>query len=56
MNTNKHFWSYLAQFFLVREIFQMTVVVTIRTHFVFSNIFRQSFLLCDNMEKYYRAG
>jgi len=31
-------------------VFQMTVVVKIK-HFMFSNIFRQSFRLCDNVEK-----
>ena len=31
MNINVHFWSYHAQFFLVWEIFQLTVVVKIKT-------------------------
>jgi hypothetical protein len=32
MKTNKHFWSYLAQFFVEREIFQAKVVEKIKTH------------------------
>jgi len=39
MNTNIHFWSYLAKFFLVREMFQMTVAVTIKTNILCSVTF-----------------
>jgi len=39
MQTNMHFWSYLAHFYLEREMFQTRVVEKIQTHFVFSNFF-----------------
>ena len=58
MNTNIHFWSYIAQFFLEREIFRTKVVEEIKNrHFVFKNFFffRKSCRLWVNVEKYCRA-
>jgi hypothetical protein len=39
MNTNAHFWSYLAQFFVEWEMFQTDVAEEIKTHFMFNNFF-----------------
>ena len=39
MKTNIHFWSYLAQFFLEREMFQTKVVEKIKTHILYSVMF-----------------
>jgi hypothetical protein len=58
MNTNPHFWSDLAQFFLERAMFQTKAVGTMKTHFMFSNFFfppKKSCRLWDNVEKYFRA-
>jgi hypothetical protein len=57
METNTHFWSYLAQFFLEREMFQTKVVAKIKTHILCSvTFFRKSCSLWDNVEKYGTAG
>ena len=50
--------SYLAQFFLEWEMFQLNVVQKLETHiFMINNfLFRKSFFLWDNVEKYCRAG
>jgi len=59
MNTNIRFGSYLAQFFLEREILQTKVVEKIKTHNLISVIlffFRKSCSLWDNVEKYQRTG
>jgi len=57
MQTDIHFWSYLAQFFLEREKFQKKFVGKIKTHIFCSvTFFRKSYRLWDNMEKYCRAG
>ena len=54
--TDIHFWSYLAQFFLEWEMFQTKVVEKIKTHISSSvNCFPKSYRLWDNMEKYFRA-
>jgi hypothetical protein len=37
MNSNKHLWSYLAQFFLEWKMFQTKVVEKINTHLMFNN-------------------
>ena len=39
MKPNVHFLSYLAQFFLEREMFQTKVVQKIKTHNLFSILF-----------------
>jgi hypothetical protein len=39
MKTSIPFWSYLDQFFLEREMFQIKVEEEIKTHFMFSNFF-----------------
>jgi len=39
MKTNRHFWSYLAQFFLETEMFQTKTVEWIKTHFLCSITF-----------------
>jgi len=39
MKTNRHFRSYLAQFFFEKEMFQTTVVEEVKTHILFSKIF-----------------
>ena len=57
MRTNTHFWSYLAQFFLEREMFQIKVVEKIKTHVLCSvTFFKKSCLLWDNMEICCTAG
>ena len=55
MKTNKHFRSYLVQFFLECKIFQKDVLQKIKTHFTFDDVFRKSYLLWDNVEKCCRA-
>jgi len=57
--TNIHFWSYLSEFYLEREIFQAEVVEKIKTHVLCSvNVFLKSRRLRDNVEKtwYSRTG
>jgi len=39
METNIHFWSYLAKFFLEREMFQTEVVEKIKIRILFSFFF-----------------
>ena len=39
MKTNVHFLSYLAQFFLEREIFRVKVLEEIKTHYIFKTFF-----------------
>ena len=52
MKTNKHLWSYLAQFFLECEMFQTNVVQKIKTLILQSVTFlRKSCRWWDNMEK-----
>jgi hypothetical protein len=46
MQTNTHFWSYLVQFFLEREMFQTKVVQKIKTHF-FQLIFFENRTVCE---------
>ena len=49
MKTNICFWSYLAQFFLEWEMFQIKVVEKITTHILCSvTFFRESCRLWDN--------
>jgi hypothetical protein len=59
METNVHLWSYLAEFFLERGIFQTKFVEKTQTHFMFSNFFlsffRKSCRLWGNVEKYRRS-
>jgi hypothetical protein len=56
--TDIHFWSYLAQFFLQWEMFQNVCTENQNTHFVFSNFFfgRKSCRLWDNVQKCCKAG
>jgi len=57
MQTNIHFWPYLAHFFLEWETFQTKVLKNIKTHIFRSiKIFRKYCLLWDSVEKYWRAG
>ena len=57
MKTNTNFRSYLTQFFLEWEMFQIKVVEKLETRILFSvTCFRKSCPLWVNMEKYYRAG
>ena len=58
MKTDAYLRSYIAQFFLHREIFQTKVVQKIKTRILCSItffFFRKSCLLRDNAEKYGRA-
>ena len=56
MQTDIHFWSYLAQFFSEWEMFQTKVVEKIKTHILCSaTVFRYSFRLPCNAEKYSKA-
>jgi len=55
MKTTEHFWSYLAQFFLEREMFKKNVVEEVQTHILCSLIvFWKSCRLWE-LGKYYRA-
>jgi len=57
METDIHFWSYLAQFLLEWEMFQTKVVEKIKTHILCSVTFsRKSCRLWDNVGKYCREG
>ena len=57
MQTDIHFWSYLAQLCLQRETFQTKVVQKIETHILCSvTFFRKSCRLWDNVEKYFTTG
>jgi len=52
MTANIHFLSYLAQFFLEREMFQTKVVEKIKTHILCSvTVFLKSCRLWDNVRK-----
>jgi hypothetical protein len=42
MQTNIHFWSYLAHLFLKWKMFQTTIVEKLETDFVFKNFFLQN--------------
>jgi len=48
MNTDIHFLSYLAEFFLEREMFQTKVSEKIqKTNFIFSTFFSENCAVCD---------
>ena len=52
-----YFWSYVAQFSVEREMFQTRAVEKIKAHILYSiNLFRKSFRLWENVDKYCRAG
>ena len=52
MKTYRHFWRYLAKFFLEWEMFLTKLVEKIRTHILYSVTFiRKSHRLWDNVEK-----
>ena len=55
MKTNTHFWSYLAQPFLEKKMFQTKVVEKAHTFCSVSFFFRKWCRLWDNVEKYCRA-
>ena len=50
------FLSYLAQFFLGRQMFLSKFVDNMRTHFRFNNLFRNLCRLWNNLEKFYRPS
>ena len=52
--TNIHFWSYIAEFFLEWEMFQIKFVNKITLNSII--LFRKSCRLWDNVEKCGRAG
>jgi hypothetical protein len=56
MKTNKYFLSYIAQFFLEREMFKEHFVEKIPTHILRLITFRKSCHLWDNVEKFSRIG
>ena len=58
MKTCRHFWSYLAHFFLEWEMFQTKVVEKFETHILSSVFFpsKKSCRLWDNLGKYCTAG
>ena len=57
MKTNRHFWSYLAEFVLEWETSHKKAVEKIKTHILCSIIFfRKSDRLWDNVENYDIAG
>jgi hypothetical protein len=55
MTTKKHFWSYLAQFFLESEMFQTKFVHKIKSHILRSIAFFSK-CLCDKAGKNFTAG
>jgi hypothetical protein len=56
MTTFSHLWQYLAEFFWEWEMFQVKVIVKIKTHILCSiTFFRKACRLWDNVEKYGRA-
>jgi hypothetical protein len=55
MRTSVHLWSFLSQFFLEWEMFQLKLLEKINTQFLF-NFFRRSCHLWDTMVKYGTAG
>ena len=56
MKTNIYFWSYLVQFFLEWEMFQLIVLEKLKRHiFMLCSYFLNCFLL-DDLEKNSRAG
>ena len=57
MKTDAHLWYYLAELFSEWEIFYTKFVGKIKTHILWSITFSwKSCRLCDNAEKYGRAG
>jgi len=57
MTINKHFWSYLAHFFLEWKMFQTQVVENTESHILrWVTFFRKSYRLWDNVEKLWKAG
>jgi hypothetical protein len=53
MKTDVHLWSYLAEFFLERQMFLTKSVEKIKTNILYPIIFpRKSCRLWDNVEKY----
>jgi hypothetical protein len=56
MKTNARFWSYLAHFFLLRELFQTKCRENQDMHFIFKFLVRKSSRLWDNVQKYCWAG
>ena len=52
-----YFLSYVAQFSVEREMFQIRTVENIKAHILYSiTLFRKSFRLWENVEKFCRAG
>ena len=51
MKTNIHFWLYLAQFPLEWEMIQTKFVEKIRTHVLYSIMFRENRAVCEIMWK-----
>jgi len=51
MKTITHFWSYLAQLFSEREIFQTEILENIKTYFVFCNFFFENRAIYEIMWK-----
>jgi hypothetical protein len=57
MQTNIHFWKYVAEFFLEWDVAENICRENQNTHVMFSNIFfRKSCRLWDKAEKYSRVG
>jgi hypothetical protein len=53
MQTFRHLWQYIAEFFLEWEMFQIKVVDKIKIHILYSITFlRKSCNLWNNVEKY----
>ena len=57
METNIHFWSYLAQLFLEWEMFQTNIIENIKTHILCAITFlkKKIVTLRDNVKKHCRA-
>jgi len=51
MNTNMHFWTYVAPFFIWWELFQTYAVENIKIRILCSVLFFDSRAVCENVEK-----
>jgi len=56
MKTKTHFWSHLSHLLLEWETFDTKIVDIIKTHIMFNYFNLKSYLLWENVGKYYRAG
>jgi hypothetical protein len=56
IKTYVNLWQYIAELFLKLEVIHTKVVEKINTHFTFNDIFRESWRLRNDVERYSKAG